>query len=393
MDTNLNADRESAIINPTDADLHQQASPNQEQSAAVKRAKNTKRPKSENDGLLKIIDANLRASTKPSKAASPSIAKASAPVPTILDEAVKPIAQQVVTEPDATTLDPSIVAQNDPEGHSNAVPTISTVTEEPTHARAAQAIAKPDLIGQDLGYRLGKVPLDDIMPSTDASPLCAKTVNDLTANIEAHGLFQALIVDDKLVLIAGRHRREALLKLKAEKPDIFLKLFPDGIDVHIREFDASVNAEKAVTVLIGASHVAHKASKDEVRALHQKLVGMTGYTGKRGRPAAGETSMLDTLAQRFGVTKRSIQRFLKEEKSSDAVATGQPKAARQAKPVREETALSVTEPATIVDTLAQLQSGFSKLTLDEQVEFSIWVSDQQKSNVELGEAIERHTSR
>jgi len=113
-------------------------------------------------------------------------------------------------------------------------------------------------------------------------------VKKLKENIRLNGLLQPLVVTppeeggEKLYVVCGRLRLEALKRLSQEDPEAFKKLFPNGVPVVVRKMS------RREALLLSLS--------ENIRR------------GSMGRDEIGE--VVTVLQERFGLTREEVERRL-----------------------------------------------------------------------------------
>lgn len=208
---------------------------------------------------------------------------------------------------------------------------------------AATSLAEADTVAAEAAHRPREassmtLPLDAILPRQEnLRPLHEDHVRLIAANIATVGLISPPAVDSAGRLLAGEHRREALLLLRrvsgnlAAAQQVFAKeLGIKGglthedmqhvIDAWTREgFDRGVpvrrmaNAEgpRALAVEISENTQREDFSNEEVFAVYTKLQ-KAGYKAGIGRPKHGEKAIMPAMALIFGKHARTVQRALQK---------------------------------------------------------------------------------
>jgi ParB family transcriptional regulator, chromosome partitioning protein len=155
--------------------------------------------------------------------------------------------------------------------------------------------------------------LDDISdrPSGDTRPINQKHVNALVESILVLGLISPLTVDRHGRLLAGGHRRSALLKILIEQPDRFEELFPLGIPVRVMDLDSSSDGVDALLIEVEENTQRRNFTPAEIREAAKRLE-YAGYERLRGRPRTGQKSLKRELASVFRLSEDRIQKILNE---------------------------------------------------------------------------------
>jgi ParB-like chromosome segregation protein Spo0J len=155
--------------------------------------------------------------------------------------------------------------------------------------------------------------LADILdrPDGDTRPLNENHVKDLAESIRVLGLITPLTVDRYGQLLAGGHRRAALAKIKAEHPEDYWALFPEGIPVRVVDIDASQESVEALQIEVEENTQRRNFSVAEIKVAASKLEA-AGYSRLKGRPRPGEKSLKRELAKVFRLSEDRIQKILND---------------------------------------------------------------------------------
>lgn len=144
-------------------------------------------------------------------------------------------------------------------------------------------------------------------------------VDKLMESIATLGLIEPIVVDTQNRLLAGGHRRAAILKLKEEKPEAFDQQFPNGkVPVRVMPFDSEENPDLALAVETTENDQRKNYTKAEVLAIAEKL-RKAGYRDNSGRPKKGEKRLKPALMVIFGTSLRTVERYLAEEDKTPPV--------------------------------------------------------------------------
>jgi ParB family transcriptional regulator, chromosome partitioning protein len=156
-----------------------------------------------------------------------------------------------------------------------------------------------------------RLPLDQITdrPGGDTRPLNPAHVEALAESIAAVGLIQPIAVDSQGRLLAGGHRRAAIVQLQSTNPNAFSQWFGAGVPVHRFDFDASQDEARALAIEASENEKRRDYTPGEVRELADRLVA-AGYRATEGRPKKGEKSLIPSLAVIVGKSHRTIHRYL-----------------------------------------------------------------------------------
>lgn len=173
---------------------------------------------------------------------------------------------------------------------------------------ALGAIGKPSPIAPSTESTL---PLNQITdrPGGDTRPLNPAHIEALAESIAAVGLIQPIAVDNQGRLLAGGHRRAAIVYLQSTNPTAFSQWFGAGVPVHRFDFDASQDEARALAIEASENEKRRDYTPGEVRELADRLVS-AGYRATEGRPKKGEKSLIPSLAVIVGKSHRTIHRYL-----------------------------------------------------------------------------------
>lgn len=148
--------------------------------------------------------------------------------------------------------------------------------------------------------------------SGDTRPLNPSHVEELAKSISLLGLIEPLVVDNQNRLLAGGHRRAAILQIWEEQPKAFKQHFADGIPVYRIDIDSEAQPELAVKIEIAENEQRRDYTPAEVRAIADRF-RKAGLSGDRGRPAKGEQPLIPALMAVIGKSRTTVKRYLKEQ--------------------------------------------------------------------------------
>ena len=159
-------------------------------------------------------------------------------------------------------------------------------------------------------------PIDEIHDRAggDTRPLNLAHVDELAKSISLLGLIEPLVVDNQNRLLAGGHRRAAILQLWADEPETFEKHFSDGVPVHRIAIDSEKEPELAMQLEIAENEQRRDYTPAEVKAIADRF-REAGFSGDRGRPAKGQQPLIPALMAVVGKSRRTVSRYLEEENS------------------------------------------------------------------------------
>jgi ParB family transcriptional regulator, chromosome partitioning protein len=176
---------------------------------------------------------------------------------------------------------------------------------------------------------------------------------NLARSIAAIGLLEPIVVDNQKRLLAGGHRRQALVIVKQGSPEaletclpiiekwddendrneaialltfgnarVWSTHFPDElIPVRMLDFDGDADPDLALQVEVAENEHRKDYTRAEVRAIALRLKE-AGFVDRPGRPRQGEKALRPTLNIIIGKSIRTIQRYLNEsEENSEKTTT------------------------------------------------------------------------
>lgn len=145
----------------------------------------------------------------------------------------------------------------------------------------------------------------------DTRPINQKHVDALCDSISTLGLITPLTVDTKGRLLAGGHRRAALLQLASKDPKHFASLFPEGIPVRVMEIDSTTDEIDALQIEVEENTQRRNFTPSEIKDAANRLEA-AGYARLKGRPRKGQKSLKRELANVFRLSEDRIQRILND---------------------------------------------------------------------------------
>lgn len=160
------------------------------------------------------------------------------------------------------------------------------------------------------------MPLEDIKnrPHGNTRALNEEHVRQLMDSIAAVGLIQPLAIDNKGHLLAGGHRRAALITLEAEQPNRYAEFFSKGIPVRVFDFDAKADPQQAIAIEAAENEKRRDYTPAEVRALADKLLEKGySYGTKGGKPKKGTKALRPAIALIIGKSEKTVQRYLNQD--------------------------------------------------------------------------------
>lgn len=168
----------------------------------------------------------------------------------------------------------------------------------------------------------------------DTRRLDAAHVAALAESIDALGLLEPLVVDNRDRLLAGGHRLAACLVLDAPEGERGARLAqlcdgatpalmtrveeydgraynPHRTPVRVVDFDSTADDARALAIETAENAQRKQYSGAEVRALIERLTA-AGYSHTKGRPAAGVKALRPALSAVLGLSMRQTTRKIRE---------------------------------------------------------------------------------
>lgn len=146
----------------------------------------------------------------------------------------------------------------------------------------------------------------------DTRPLNPAHIEELAKSIALLGLIEPLVIDNQNRLLAGGHRRAAILQVWENEPEIFERHFTNGIPVYQIDIDSEKDPELAVKIEIAENEHRRDYTPGEVRAIADRFRN-AGLSGERGRPAKGEQPLIPALMSVIGKSRTTVWRYLAAE--------------------------------------------------------------------------------
>ena len=180
----------------------------------------------------------------------------------------------------------------------------------------ALALAKSR--GVDTPSLTATMPLDSITDRVegDSRPLNPAHVEELANSIAVVGLIAPIAVDIQGRLLAGGHRRAAVLLLRGQDPDAYAKQFPGGqVPIRRYDFDSKTDPDKALAIEASENEKRRDYTPTEVRSIADRLRS-AGYRDSPGKPKKGEKALRPALELIIGKSIRQVRRYLNESSAS-----------------------------------------------------------------------------
>jgi ParB family transcriptional regulator, chromosome partitioning protein len=183
----------------------------------------------------------------------------------------------------------------------------------------------PTSLSQSTPLNQSTLKIDEIRDraNADTRPLTKSHVEALAESIAAVGLIQPIAVDKQGRLLAGGHRKAAILYLREQNTEAFEQHFAAGVPIYRYEFDAEAEPERALAIETSENEKRRDYTATEVRELAERLKS-AGYHHTRGRAKTGTKALLPSLAVIVGKSERQIKRYLADEPTEDLNGTSVP---------------------------------------------------------------------
>lgn len=176
----------------------------------------------------------------------------------------------------------------------------------------ALAIAKSR--GLDTSSSTSTLLLDSITDRVegDSRPLNPAHVEELADSIAVVGLIAPIAVDSQGRLLAGGHRRAAIVLLQERNPDAYAKQFLNGqVPIRRYDFDSKVEPDKALEIEASENEKRRDYTPAEVKAIANRL-RVAGYRDAPGKPRKGEKALRPALELIIGKSIRQVRRYLND---------------------------------------------------------------------------------
>lgn len=159
-----------------------------------------------------------------------------------------------------------------------------------------------------------RLPLSQISARVhgDTRELNEQHVQELMESIEILGLISPLSVDREGTLLAGGHRRAALVLLAEHNPEYFSEHFAEGVPVYRLDLLAEEAPVEALQVEIEENTQRRNYSAIEIKQAAKRLE-QAGYEKLKGRPKEGQKSLKQALQRIFKLSDRRIQAILNQD--------------------------------------------------------------------------------
>jgi ParB family chromosome partitioning protein len=160
-------------------------------------------------------------------------------------------------------------------------------------------------------------PFDSIIDrKEDTRTLNPLHVEDLFESIDVLGLLEPLVVDLRIRLLAGGHRKAAIALLRNSKPLSYEKHFPnDMVPIRIMPFDSEEEPERALQCEIAENEKRRDYTSSEIKDIAEKLKS-AGFIALKGRPKKGQKALMPALSVVVGKSIRRIQQYFEVSNSS-----------------------------------------------------------------------------
>lgn len=203
-----------------------------------------------------------------------------------------------------------------------------------------------------------RLPLSQISARVhgDTRELNEQHVHELMESIEILGLISPLSVDREGTLLAGGHRRAALVLLAQHNPEYFTEHFAEGIPVYRLDLLAEEAPIAALQVEIEENTQRRNYSAIEIRQAAKRLE-KAGYEKLKGRPKEGQKSLKQALQRIFKLSDRRIQMILNEDTEAKDLKANE-------RPVNRKTLRSAQKKA--VKSLASIEDQLQRFSEADQ---------------------------
>jgi ParB family transcriptional regulator, chromosome partitioning protein len=162
----------------------------------------------------------------------------------------------------------------------------------------------------------------------DSRPLNPAHIEELADSIAIVGLIAPIAVDSQGRLLAGGHRRAAILLLRERDPDAYAKQFLNGqVPIRRYDFDSQIEPEKALAIEASENEKRRDYTPAEVRAIADRLRA-AGYRDAPGKPKKGEKALRPALELIIGKSIRQVRRYLNDVPDG-STENGQPNQDKQ----------------------------------------------------------------
>lgn len=150
----------------------------------------------------------------------------------------------------------------------------------------------------------------------NSRPLNPAHIEELANSIAVVGLIAPIAVDIQGRLLAGGHRRAAILLLRHQDSKTFAKQFPnEQVPIRRYDFDSTIEPEKALAIEASENEKRRDYTPAEVRALADRLRA-AGYRDASGKPKKGEKALRPALELIIGKSIRQVRRYLNDDASA-----------------------------------------------------------------------------
>jgi ParB family transcriptional regulator, chromosome partitioning protein len=185
-------------------------------------------------------------------------------------------------------------------------------------ATATQTAAAMHVIEQEVTAQIAIereqasfVTLDSIVDRRENTrELNQRHVENLAESIGILGLLEPLVVDQRLRLLAGGHRKAAIYILRLTFPDRYkLHFSNDQVPIRVMPFDAENEPDKALQCEVAENEKRRDYSPAEIKVLAERLKA-AGFKELKGRPRKGQKALMPALSVVVGKSIRRIQQYL-----------------------------------------------------------------------------------
>jgi ParB family chromosome partitioning protein len=204
---------------------------------------------------------------------------------------------------------------------TSAKPTVASSGSGVTRAlRAGQQQFLAQKQKTESEYAQELVHLDEIKPrETKSRGIDPAHVKDLAASIGRVGLINPLTLAQDKQIVAGHHRREALVELRDNFPDIFELRFPNGlIPIRRSALGYETKSEELWDIELAENERRKNYTPKEVTGIMDYLSAR--YSNQVGRPTTAQGTeerfarLHDKVQEHFRVSESTARRMIRQHR-------------------------------------------------------------------------------
>lgn len=141
----------------------------------------------------------------------------------------------------------------------------------------------------------------------DTRDLVPEHVEHLAESIATIGLIQPIAIDRHGHILAGSHRRAAIIHVKKHASEAFKKHFPKSqIPVRIFDIDSTEDTKLALDIEVTENQARKNYSPEEIRQIANRY-REAGYQDYPGRPPKGAKLLSKTISTVVGKSERTVK--------------------------------------------------------------------------------------